>query len=81
MNRHILTNLHPGTRYKIKIAPLMNSGKLKGVYTNWVNARTLAGEKPDGDYSSGRGTSNLKRTGVLLRNFERTPKSYQDPVL
>ena len=23
----------------------MNSGKLKGVYTNWVNARTLAGEK------------------------------------
>lgn len=46
MNRHILTNLRPGTRYKIKLAPLMNNGKVKGVYTNWVNARTPAGKKP-----------------------------------
>lgn len=45
MNRHILINLHPGTRYKIKLAPLMNSGKTKGVYTNWINARTLADNK------------------------------------
>ena len=45
MNRHVLINLHPGTRYKIKLAPLMSNGKMKGVYTNWVNARTLAGDK------------------------------------
>lgn len=75
MNRHILTNLRPGTRYKIKLAPLMNSGKMKGVYTNWINARTLAGEKTN------RGELPYKRTGVLMGNFTRTPKRYQDSVL
>jgi len=40
MNQHNLTNLRPGTRYKIKVAPLMKNGKLRGVYTSWVNART-----------------------------------------
>jgi len=42
MNRYVLTNLRPGTRYKIKVAPLINGDEH---YTNWVNARTPAGEK------------------------------------
>ena len=29
----------------------------------------------------GRGDSHIKRTGVLVVNFEISPKSYQDPVL
>lgn len=42
MNRYVLTNLRPGTRYKIKVAPLINGDEN---YTNWVNARTPEGEK------------------------------------
>ena len=45
MNQLNLTNLRPGTRYKIKLAPLMKNGKSRGVYSGWVNARTLEGEK------------------------------------
>jgi len=67
MNRHILTNLRPGTRYKIKLAPLMNSGKLKGVYTNWINARTLAGEKTN------RGELPYKQDGVARGKFYKNP--------
>lgn len=65
MNHHILINLHPGTRYKIKLAPLMNSGKMKGVYTNWVNARTLAGEYT---HTKRKVDSHTKRKVVLVGN-------------
>lgn len=41
MNQYNLTNLRPGTRYRVKIAPLMNDGKLRGVYSSWVKVRTL----------------------------------------
>ena len=44
MNQYNLTNLRPGTRYRVKIAPLMNDGKLRGVYSSWVKVRTLPGK-------------------------------------
>ena len=75
MNHYILINLHPGTRYKIKLAPLMNSGKMKGVYTNWVNARTLAGDKTN------EGELPYKKEGGSRRKLKRTRRRYQDPVL
>jgi len=42
MNRYVLTNLRPGTRYKMKVAPVINGDEH---YTNWVNARTPADNK------------------------------------
>ena len=45
VNQFTLTNLHPGIRYRVKLAPLMNNGKLRGAYSSWVNARTLEGDK------------------------------------
>ncbi|KAL9963434.1 hypothetical protein ACROYT_G026945 [Oculina patagonica] len=45
MNRYVMANLRPATRYKIKLAPLMNNGKVKGSYSNWVNAWTPAENK------------------------------------
>ena len=45
VNQFTLTNLHPGRRYRVKLAPLMNNGKLRGAYSSWVNARTLEGDK------------------------------------
>lgn len=45
INQFNLTNLRPGTRYRIKVAPLMNNGKLRGVYSSWVKVKTLTDNK------------------------------------
>ena len=45
VNQFTLTNLQPGIRYRVKLAPLMKNGKLRGAYSSWVNARTLEGDK------------------------------------
>ncbi|KAJ7376990.1 G-protein coupled receptor Fz Smo [Desmophyllum pertusum] len=78
MNHYILTNLRPGTRYKIKLAPLMNNGKLKGSYSKWVNARTppenktSSGQSPDSTVkppSSSLLSGHCSRIGKLCQNM------------
>lgn len=79
VNQFTLTNLHPGIRYRVKLAPLMNNGKLRGAYSSWVNARTLeenttaAGQNPytsNSHSSTGQASnSNCSRISQLCQNI------------
>ncbi|XP_068685676.1 uncharacterized protein [Montipora foliosa] len=77
VNRFNLTNLRPGTRYKLKLAALLEKDKdldvKRGVYSNWVNARTQEDNKTDAyekdSHSTVQFPNRCSRVGELCKNI------------
>ena len=71
MNQFNLTNLRPGTRYKLKLAAkvMKNTVIKRGMYSKWVNARTLGGK--GNAFLNKSNLSSLKSAVVSLRTTRK----------
>ena len=67
VNQFNLTNLRPGTRYKLKLAAkvMKNTVIKRGMYSKWVNARTRRGK--GNAFLNKLNLSSLKSVVVSLR--------------
>lgn len=83
VNQFNLTNLRPGTRYKLKLAAKVMKNKVikRGMYSKWVNARTLGGDKFINEHSNlPRPPKGCSRIGEVCKNigyeFSRLPNYF-----